>query len=297
MKVSVQVNSYYNNEMSKKLLELCRDITGLDAVPGFDDDAEIILFSGRPVPGKKTKFMQSLSAGVNHLDFSKIPDNIIIASNADAYSIPVAETAIGLMLAWARKICISNYNIHNNNYKRLDYKEYVSLYNKSLGILGYGGIGRRTALIAKSFGMNIYAYSRSYKNDGISSYMEPEDIMKKSDFVLISLPLTKETANSINDKMLSLFRGLAIINVGRAGVVDRNSMLNFLRNHNDKYYLTDVWWNEPIINENIPDNVIITPHSAGMSDNIYQPAVAAIENIKNYINGKPKNIVKRSDYI
>ncbi len=297
MKVSVQINGYYNSNISGDIIRICNEITGLEAVSGFDDDAEIVLFSGQPVPGKNTRFMQSLSAGVNHIDFSKIPENIIIASNANAYSIPVAETAIGLLLAWARKICISNYNIHNNNYKRLDYNNYISVYNKSLGILGYGGIGKRTALIAHSMGMKIYAHSISYKNEDISMYIEPEDIIKKSDFLLISLPLTKETRNYIDDRLLSMFNGFAIINVGRAGVVDKNSMLNFLANHPDKYYLTDVWWNEPILNERIPDNVIITPHSAGMSDNVYDSAISACKNIVNYINGKAQNIVKRSDYI
>ncbi len=298
MKVSIQLNSgkYFPDEFYNKIARICHEITGLESIKGFSDESEIVLFSGIPKPGKNTKFMQSLSAGVNHVDFTGIAKNIIISSNADGYSIMVAETAIGLLLSFAKKICYSNSEIHNGLYRKLSPENYITLHGKKLGIIGYGGIGRETARLASSFSMDIYAYSRSYRSDSYSKYMDFDEIMKSCDFVLIALPLNKYTSGIVNDKKLSMFRGKAIINVGRGDIVDHDAMITYLKNNPDKFYLTDVWWNESNFNEKIPENVIITPHIAGISDSLDIPVEKACMNIKNYISGNPLNIVKREDY-
>ncbi|MEM0132542.1 MULTISPECIES: 2-hydroxyacid dehydrogenase [unclassified Acidiplasma] len=297
MKISVQVNTpILGNSIKEKMNEICRKITGCETVSGYSDDADIVLFIGQPKPSKKTVFMQSLSAGVNHVDFSLIPENIKMASNADAWSVPVSEHVMALLLAFTRKICQSNTELHNGIYKRLDDKSYIVLNGKTLGILGYGGIGRHVAGLANAFGMKIIAYTRTYKPDDISEFKMPDELMKLSDFVLISLPLNKYTRNFVDKSLLSKFNGYAIINVGRAEIVNHSDMIDFL-NNSSAYYLTDVWWDEPKINEKIPDNVIITPHIGGMSDNIEQQFIYACKNIKNFLNGSPKNIVRRDDYI
>ncbi|MEM0140363.1 MAG: 2-hydroxyacid dehydrogenase [Ferroplasma sp.] len=298
MKVSVQLNSQYFAEKSyNNISEICTRITGLETVDGFSDDADIILFSGVPKIGKNTKFIQSISAGVNHLNFNNIPENVIIASNADGYSESVAETAMGLLLAFARKICISNNEIHKGRYLRAKADNYLTLYGKKLGILGYGGIGRETARLAHAFGMEILAYSRSYVPDDFSRFMDIDELITSSDFLLISLPLNKFTKNMVNKTLLDQFRGFALINVGRGEIVDHDSMISYLNQNRKFFYLTDVWWNERNITEKIPDNVIITPHIAGISDNITFPLERACKNIKNYMEGHPENIVKRDDYI
>ncbi len=299
MKVSVQLNSlrYYREDWYDDVSKECNKITGLETIKGFSDDADIVLFSGTPEPGKNTKFMQSISAGVNHLNFSKISENILISSNADGYSIPVAETVIALLLSYAKKICFSNNEIHNGIYQQLEDKDYLTLYNKKLGILGYGGIGKESAKLASAFGMKIYVYSRSYEKDVYSEYMDIKNIMENCDFVLISFPLNQYTMGIINKNMLNLFKGFAIINAGRGEIVDHDDILNHLKNHKNFYYLTDVWYNEINMTEKIPDNVLITPHMAGMSDNVMLPVQKACNNIKNYINGNPGNVVNRNDYI
>ncbi len=296
MKISLQMKGRIK-KIDKNLLEKLKSIVNAEIVEGFDDDAEIVVFSGHPEPGKKTVFMQSLSAGVNHVDFSKINDKILICSNADAYSIPVAEHVFALILSHLKKICKFDYEIKNNIYKR-EFTE--SLYDMSIGILGYGGIGSEVARLAKAFNMKTYGFGRTVKKDNNIDYFtkDPNYIYENSDIIIISLPLNKYTVGFINKNNLNKIKGNIIVNVGRSEIVNHDDMLNYLKNNKNKFFLTDVWWNEPEINDKIPENVVITPHIAGMAKNyIDVPLIRAFNNVKNYLNGKPENIVNRNDYI
>ncbi len=296
MEISLQLEGRIKN-MDKTLIKKLENIVNINIVEGFDDNADIVVFSGIPKPGKKTVFMQSLSAGVNHIDFSKIDNNIIISSNADAYSIPVAEHVFALILSKIKNICKFDNEIKNNNYHR-EFTE--SLYNMSIGILGYGGIGSEVARLAKAFNMKTYGFGRTAKNDNNLDYFteDPDYIYENSDIIVITLPLNKYTKDFINKDNLNKIKGNIIVNVARSDIVNKNDMLNYLNENKNKFFLTDVWWNEPEIKDKIPDNVIITPHIAGMAKNYIDiPLIKAFENVKNYLNGKPKNVVNRNDYL
>ncbi len=296
MKVSLQMEGRIKN-IDNNILEKLKSIVNADIVEGFDENAEIVVFSGIPVPGKKTVFMQSLSAGVNHIDFSKIDEKIVICSNANAYSIPVAEHVFALILSHLKKICKFDNEIKNNIYKR---ESTGALYGMSVGILGYGGIGSEVAKLAKAFNMKTYGFGRTIKKDNNLDYFteDPDYIYKNSDIIVITLPLNKYTVNFINKNSLNKIKGNTIVNVGRAEIVNHDDMLNYLNQNKNKFFLTDVWWNEPEIIDKIPDNVTITPHIAGVANNYMEiPLIRAFNNVKNYLNGKPENIVNRNDYL
>ncbi len=283
--------------IDNNILEKLKNIVNVDIVEGFDKNAEIVVFAGIPVPGKKTVFMQSLSAGVDHIDFSKIDGKIIICSNADAYSVPVAEHVFALILSHLKKICKFDSEIKNNIYKR----EFTgSLYGMSVGILGYGGIGSEVVRLAKAFNMKTYGFGRTSKKDRNLDYFteDPDYIYENSDIIVITLPLNKYTVNFINKNSLNKIKGNTIVNVGRSEIVNHDDMLNYLNQNKNKFFLTDVWWNEPEIRDKIPDNVTITPHIAGMANNYMEiPLIMAFNNVKNYLNGKPENIANRNDYL
>ena len=128
--------------------------------------------------------------------------------------------------------------------------------------------------------------------------MESEYVAKNSDVILISLPLNKHTRGMIDYKFLSSVKGNIIVNVGRSEIVNMDDMIKFLEENKNKWFLTDVWWGEPEIKGEIPENVIITPHVAGLARNFMQvPVEKAFENVVAYIHGNPGNIVNRNDYI
>lgn len=274
----------------------CSRITGADVTVKEPEDAEIQIILGKFVPTEKLKMVQTISAGVDHLKFSELPENVTLCSNAGAFSDPVAEHAFAMLLAHAKKICQFVSETRNGVYR----KERVdSLYGLTFGILGHGGIGRSSARIAKGLGMRVLAYTRTVKEDpNVDAFVAtPEEIFSKSDVLLVALPKTKATLGIVDRKLLSLFKGSVIVNVARADIVNESDMKEFLASHRDVNYLSDVWWNEPNVAFPIPENAMLTPHVGGISRESADKAVLrACRNVKLYLDGKPENLVNVSEY-
>jgi glycerate dehydrogenase len=265
------------------------------------EEAEILLVNNDNFPRRKNiKMVQTITAGVDHIDLSSIPKETLVCSNAGAYSISVAEHTFALILTAMKNIIEKNsemkMGIFNSTPTRL-------LHGKILGIIGYGGIGKRVAKIARCFEMYVIAIGRNSPDDNVNEFYGIENIenlIKKSDIVVISIPLTRYTENLINkDLMLNMKEGALLVNVARPEIVKKEDLINVLKERNDITYLSDVWWDEPNVKDtNIP-NVILTPHNAGgKSGEVMEIAFRqAFTNIKNFIDGNEvKNIVKRDEY-
>jgi len=250
------------------------------------------------VPTRGLKLVQTLSAGVDRFKLSDLPGGVVFCSNAGAYSDPVAEHAFALLPAQEKDICGHVQNIRNGVYR---HKPVGTLAHTTLGVLGYGGIGRSAARIAKAFGMNVIGHSRHNVNDqNMDEFTpDPEELFSKSDFVLISITLTKSTSGLVAKRLLDRFAGRAIINIARADIVNQWDMFQFLKDSPEIHYLTDVWWNEPHITFPIPENVILTPHVAGVTDETINSSrfMHACKNVKNFIEEHPENVVNVSEYL
>ncbi|MEM4056613.1 MAG: 2-hydroxyacid dehydrogenase [Thermoplasmatales archaeon] len=267
----------------------------------YPDEAEILLVNNDNFPRKNTiKMIQTITAGVDHIDLSTIPKETLVCSNAGAYSISVAEHTFALLLSAAKDIIKRDEEmkkgIFNSSPTRL-------LYGKTIGIIGYGGIGKRVAKIAKAFDMKVIAIGRSTPDSNVDEYYSMKNIeklVKASDFVLLSIPLTKFTENLINKKILGIMKKDAtLINVARPEIVNREDLFQMLNERNDIMYLSDVWWNEPDVKDTNLKNTILTPHIAGgKSGEVMEIAfIQAFKNIKDFIDGKvPMNIVNREEY-
>ncbi len=263
--------------------------------------AEILLVLNEPFPyDENVKMIQTISAGVDHLNLERIKKETIVCSNAGAYAISVAEHSFSLILCAMKKIIERNAEmkagIFNPQPTRL-------LYKKTIGIVGYGGIGRRVARIAKALDMNVIAITRDKGDENSDEIYELKDlgnVVEKSDIVLISIPLTKYTENIFNYEILKrIKRDGIIVNVARAEIVVKEDLLRILNERKDIMYLSDVWWDEPDVKDTNIENAILTPHIAGgKSGEIMEIAFReAFLNIKRFIDGeKPKNIVKREEY-
>src|SRR5205807_8009332 len=108
-------------------------------------------------------FIQSILAGVNHIPFASLDKNVIVCSNAGAYSDEVAEYAWALLLSAAKKVVDFHNMVKTEHWalrRTLSGKEVTILEERTLGILGYGGIGSAVALIGRGFRMKIYAFAR-----------------------------------------------------------------------------------------------------------------------------------------
>ncbi|MCW6168946.1 MAG: 2-hydroxyacid dehydrogenase [Thermoplasmatales archaeon] len=260
-------------------------------------DTEVQIIKNKYIVGKNTKMIQTVSAGVDHLDIARIPDSVILCSNAGAYSISVAEHTFALILSHAKNIIENNYDMKRGVFKQ---SSTTLLYGKTLGILGYGGIGRRVASIAKAYDMKVIAYSRSGIDENVDETTSTaSELFEKSDIVVLSIPLTDKTRGMVNIGLLSgLKKGTMIVNVARPDVVVKQDMIRFLRSNPSIWYMSDVWWNEPDLKDTNLDNVILSPHVAGgMSGEIMDIAYEfAFRNVMEYFRGNAKNVVKKDDY-
>src|SRR6059058_4900582 len=260
-------------------------------------------------------FIQSILAGVNHIPFASLNKNVIVSSNAGAYSDEVAEYAWALLLSAAKRVVELHVSLREQKWtlkRTLDEgSEITILREKILGILGFGGIGSVVGRIAKPFGMQIYAYSRKKSAaKGVKFFTGPSglsELLKKSDGVVLALPLTSQTARIMNAERLSEMKKDGIlVNVARGELVDEKAMYEHLVANPNFRYATDVWWyreNRESLKTDFPflslPNFIGTPHVSGPSGLATgRPVQLAVGNTIRFLKGlRPQNIVDPREYV
>jgi phosphoglycerate dehydrogenase-like enzyme len=264
---------------------------------------------------RSLRFFQTGNAGVNSMRFDLLDKRVVVSSNAGSYSDEVAEFAIGLMLAAGKSIVRFDRELRAGAQaqQRLDdLGSQVTFYKgKTLGIVGYGGIGRSTARLAKAFGMRILAFGRHpVRDSGVKQVRGQSGLMKllrESDVVVLALPLTKATGGMIGKEELAAMKPDAtLVNVARGGVVQKEAVYDHLVRNPGFAYATDVWWPDGGGAESFsPDlpflelgNFIGTPHASGPSAIISgNVGKGVVENLTRYFTGRPlKNVVDRSEY-
>jgi len=188
--------------------------------------------------------------------------------------------------------------------------EITVLREKVLGVLGFGGIGSVVGRIAKGFGMQVYAFSRKKSAVKEVTFFTGTsgltNLLKRSDAVVLALPLTSQTARIINAERLSEMKKDAIlVNIARGELVDEKAMYEHLVANPNFRYATDVWWyreSRESLKTDYPflslPNFIGTPHVSGPSGLATgRPVQLAVENTIRFLRGlKPRNIVNPEDY-
>ena len=262
----------------------------------------------------RLRFIQSILAGVNHIPFKTLNRRVVVASNAGAYSGAVAEYAWALLLSAAKRIVEHHVGLREGSARLVRHGDAAEgvymLEGKTLGILGFGGIGRMVARLSQPLKMRVLALARTKTAASgvnvLTGRRGLERILKESDATVIALPLTKQTTHIINKSALSKMREHAIlVNIARGELVDENAVYNHLKSHPGFRFATDVWWyrdNRESLETNhdfasLP-NFIGTPHVSGPSGLATGlPIKVAVDNTLRFLMGKtPENIVDRSEY-
>lgn len=284
-------------DTDEETIKKCSKIIGREVKSDKSGNSEIQIAFTEIKVTDRTKMIQTMFAGVDHVDFSKIREDIIICSNAGAFSSTVAEHVYALILSHMKKIQMFDHMTRSGEYR----KEPVEiLEDKVIGIAGYGGIGKQVARIAKAFDMKVLGFTRSPVQDpNVDDYAKTlEELSQRSDILVLALPLTNKTRNIIDRRILDAFHGNIIVNVARADIVHKDDMLDYLKRNQKKYYLADVWWGEPELKTPIPENALLTPHIAGISEISFDKALMkACENVRKYLEGKPENVIDVKEYL
>lgn len=248
------------------------------------------------------QFVQLLSAGYDHLNFNYFSKETIIASNQGAYAKPMAEHALAMILALAKKLTKYHNLLSKGVFDQLNsVTRYI--HGSNLGIIGYGSIGKETAKLMQPFDVNVYAINTSGKTDDdvafIGTLQDLDIVLKNSDILLISIPLNKETQALIGKRELELMKSDAIlINVARGDIIIEKDLYEHMRTHPEFSAGIDAWWIEPFkygkFEIHYPffelTNFIGSPHNSSVVPNsLIDGAKQAAINVKRFIN---KEVIK-----
>jgi phosphoglycerate dehydrogenase-like enzyme len=261
---------------------------------------------------KNLKLIQVPYAGVDTLPFDIIKEKKILVSNAHENALTVAEHGFALLLALSKNIVFHDKDLRKGIWHGwLANEPNFEIFGKTLGIIGLGAIGREMAKRAKAFGMNVIGSKKDINKDRelfkdfvdeIYPMEQLDKVIKKSLFIFISVPLTKETENLISERELSLMKDKYLINIARGKVVNEEALYNALKNGILKGAAIDVWYVYPQHNEKIYpskypfhelDNIIMTPHSAGFTvESVQRNWLFTFKNVIKFAKGeKIENIV------
>ena len=260
----------------------------------------------------RLKLVQVPGAGLDRIDRSALPDGVSLA-NVHGHETGIAEYVIGAMLALTRDFSRLDTALRAGGWRSqwsvgvAPPPTWSELAGKTLGILGYGRIGQAVARRARAFDMNISAIRRDVGPDDEPAFLGGPDsigeVLRRSDYVLISMPATSETVGSIDRGRLGLMKPTAfLINVARAEIIDEDALYEALVQRSIAGAALDVWYRYPSKPgcaapatrpfHELP-NVLMTPHVAGWTDGMLDTRAKLIaENIRRVAYGQtPLNLI------
>jgi len=224
---------------------------------------------------KSLKFIQLISAGIDRAPLDYIEENGIELFNAkDVYSVPMAEWVVLKILEIYKK---SKYFYKNQTeHKWEKNRELLELTDKTVAIIGFGSVGREVAKRLKAFDVKLVGVGRnivkSYLLDEYYSIEDVDRILKKSDVVILTLPLTDDTRHLIDKDKISIMKeDSVLINVSRGGIINETALIEAIKSRKFLGVALDVFENEPLKTDSIVwdfENVIITPHNSFVSDKV-----------------------------
>ena len=260
--------------------------------------------TGKELRGDETALLQDarliqfVTAGIDYIPLSQLPAGIPIASNGGAYAEPVAEHALAMTLAAAKRLLIEHDALLHGEFNQR--KRNRMLAGGICGILGFGSIGVATATLMRALGMHIHAINRRGASDVATDWIGTPDqldvLLAAADVLVICTPLTHRTQNWIGARELGLLSNHAIlVNLARGEIIDEVALFRHLQSHPDFTACIDAWWIEPARHGTFSlrepflslPNVIGSPHNsasvAGASEVGLRRAVA---NIRRALDGE-----------
>ncbi|UCC12154.1 MAG: 3-phosphoglycerate dehydrogenase [candidate division WOR-3 bacterium] len=188
--------------------------------------------------------------------------NIKVVNTPTATSISVAELALGMMFAAARRIPQATVSTRAGKWEKKQFKGF-ELYGKTLGIIGIGRIGTELAKRAQVLGMKIIAYDPNVSSHDQAQMVDLNTLLKESNYISLHIPKTPETTHILDkDAFGKMKDGVVIINCARGGVVDEQALYDAITSGKVRIAGVDVYESEPAKENKLfeLDQVIVTPH-------------------------------------
>jgi D-3-phosphoglycerate dehydrogenase len=222
---------------------------------------------------------------------------VTVCNTPGVNAFAVAEHALTLMLAVARKIPAVDREMHAGKWPR---EMLTQLLGKTLGVFGMGTIGSRVATLGRAIGMDVLAWSARGDEGRIRAAgaraATKEDLLRQADVVSLHVRLAEDTRGFIGRKELALMKPTAIlVNTGRGALVERDALIAALREGKILGAGLDVFHQEPLAPDDpiltLP-NIICSPHNAGQTPEVVRDGLLrAVANVEHFLAGKPTDVI------
>ena len=281
-------------------------ITPYDKIAETVRDADMIICNKTPLNAETLRYADHLryiglfATGYNNIDTAYCREHGITVCNAGSYSTDaVCQNTFALILECLNRTGDYNRFVHDGGWKNSKtFSPFVYPLNeisgKTLGIIGYGTIGKAVGRVAEAFNMRVLKLRRHDEAD--SSFVDLDTLLKESDIVTVHCPLNDGSYRLIDGKAIAKMKdGAIFINTARGGVMDENAVADALKSGKLAYAGIDVLDTEPMA-QDCPlcgiENCIITPHIswAPMETRVRLMGIVC-DNIRGFLNGEPKNVV------
>jgi len=284
--------------------------TDVDEIVGRIGDAEAVILNKTPLCEAvfsrcpNLKYAGVLATGFNVVDTAAARAHGVAVTNIPEYGTrAVGQYVFALLLEICHHVGHHDGAVHAGRWaSSVDFSFWdtplIELSGKTMGVVGFGKIGQVTARIAAAMGMQVVAYDKKPTDAGaqLAQYVSLDELYKRSDVISLHCPLTPETEGMVNrDSLAAMKDGVILINTSRGPVVNERDLADALSSGKVYAAGVDVVSSEPIKPDNpllTAKNCVITPHIA------WAPHAArarlmdiAVENLKAYLDGEPKNVV------
>ncbi len=236
--------------------------------------------------------------GIDHVDLDACRAKDVRVCNSQGYAtVPTGELAVGLMLACLRNIVPYDKVVRDGG--TLAGYTHNTLEGKTVGIIGTGAIGLKTAALCQAFGCKVIAWSRSEKQAALDmgiTYVGLDDLFKEADIVSLHIPMTSETSGIVSrERIYSMKKTAILVNCGRGGLVDSQALADALNEGVIAKAGIDVFEMEPPIPSDHPllhaANCILTPHVGFYSQESLTIRVGMVlDNVTAWLDGAPINV-------
>ncbi len=284
---------------------------GVDLIIERVGDAEIVFTNKTPLPAKvfigapNIRFVGVLATGYNVVDIDAAREKNVVVTNIPTYgTAAVAQMAIALLLEVCHHVGAHDSAVKNGAWASGDdwcFWNYplIELAEKTMGIVGFGRIGRQTAKVADALGMDVIAFDQyrgDHFNASVAQFAELDDLFARSDVISLHVPLSNATSGMINARSIAkMKRGAILINTSRGQLIVEEELAEALNSGRIGGAALDVVSTEPIREANpllTAKNCILTPHIAWAPKESRQRLLdAAVENLSHFLSGAPVNVV------
>ncbi|HVY17696.1 MAG TPA: NAD(P)-dependent oxidoreductase [Rhodopila sp.] len=244
------------------------------------------------------RLLQFMTAGIDFVKLGRLPAGVPVASNGGAYAAAMAEHALGMVLAGAKRLIVEHQALTRGEFNQFTRNRVLA--GGTCGIIGFGGIGEASARLFRALGMKIVAINRrgasAEPTDWIGTMKDIDTLLAASDVVIVSTPLTPQTNGMIGARELAAMKPDAIlVNLARGEVVQEDALYAHLVAHPGFIACIDAWWVEPERHGSFRmdhpfmtlANVVGSPHNSASVPGQTEAAIRrAVANIRRALNGE-----------